>query len=57
MSKCCIFIGNALPMTYKLCKIRCHMKGTHDIVLIKADQLHSLKKNAFCLKTSYFMNK
>ena len=25
--------------------------------LVKADPLHSLKKIAFCLKTSYFMNK
>ena len=35
------------------------MSSTFDCqyLTLKADQLHSLKKSAFCLKTSYFMNK
>ena len=28
-----------------------------NIAYVKADQLYSLKKSAFCLKTSYFLNK
>ena len=34
--------------------------GVSEMILmhrLKADQLHSFKKFAFCLKTSYFMNK
>ena len=59
MYYCALSLGvleHTLQISCHLCNLVC-LKYIFRELSLKADQLHSLKKTAFSLKKSYFMNK
>ena len=55
LTNCCFVILHSYAIV--VMNSHSHITVQLVVILIKADQIDSLKKSAFCLKTSYFMNK